>query len=83
VGTEIVGDVSKPIIVNECVWNLIPAYIASWGELYGHYTNGFLLSSGGIENQDVKYLKMMTKFRSAYNRATQERMDTANKGGSK
>lgn len=66
---------AKPIMIEHCVWKLVPQYINKWAELYGHYSNGFLLNSGGIGEQPEWYLRAMSKFAGAYNKANEEMRD--------
>ncbi len=63
-------------MVNHCVWDDIPGHIGEWAELYGHYSNSFLLLAGGITDQPEWYLKVMSAFASAHNKAHREKRDS-------
>ena len=66
-------------MVDQCVWELVPEHINEWGNLYGHYSKGFLLMDGGIGNQPERYLQFMSAFSSAYNKVHRERSDSMKK----
>jgi len=57
----------------------VPDHIREWSELYGHYDHGFLLHSGGIGDQPEWYLKAMSCFAAAFNKASKERRDNLKK----
>lgn len=42
-----------------CPVKLVTAFTWHCIELYGHYKSGFLLQSGGIIDQQAKYLRIM------------------------
>jgi hypothetical protein len=62
-----------PIMIDYCVWDNVPVHVIEWGELYGHYSSGFLLQAGGIGEQPERYLKAMSVFAGAYNKVERER----------
>lgn len=46
-------------VYRRCPVKLVTAFTWHCIELYGHYKNGFLLQSGGIIDQQAKYLQIM------------------------
>lgn len=54
-----------------CPARLVPPETFDWIALYLHYSQGFLLSAGGIADQPAKYLTAMSHVGSAVKRMQQ------------
>lgn len=55
-----------------CPVKLVTAFTCHCLELYGHYKNNFLLQSGGIIDQQAKYLRIMRFIQSEISRQKEE-----------